>query len=249
MDAQDYSLFDNIFMTATFDDQPEAIQEVLRIILGRDDINVLSSKAQVYYPNLMGHEAQLDIVAADDKKVVYNTEVQQKKKDAPVQRFRYDASILDITLLKKGAKYKDLPDRYTIFICDYDPQKKGLPVYNASYTIKELDHQELGDGSHIVLVNGKYKGKDKIGDLMRDFHQKDPKKIKSDVLRSRVEYLKNTQKGREELDKITQMIFEEKLMEVARRLLAQGRETVEGIAAATGLDLEVVKELAKNMTA
>ncbi|MBQ1465770.1 MAG: hypothetical protein IIZ17_03715, partial [Eubacteriaceae bacterium] len=137
---------------------------------------------------------------------------------------------------------------YTIFICDYDPKKKKLPVYNAEYTIKETG-ESLGDGSHIVLVNGKYKGKDKIGDPMRDFHQKDPKKIKSDVLRSRVEYLKNTQKGREELDKITQMIFEEKLMEVARRLLAQGRETVEGIAAATGLDLEVVKELAKNMTA
>ena len=103
----------------------------------------------------------------------------------------------------------------------------------------------MGDGSHIVLVNGKYRGKDKIGDLMGDFHQKDPKKIKSDVLRSRVDYLKNTQKGREELDKI----IEKKLLEVARRLLALGNDTPEEIATATGLDLDVVKELAKSMTA
>ena len=248
MDIQEYSLFDNVFMTATFDGQPEVIQEVIRTILRRDDINILSAKAQVYYPNLKGHEAQLDIVATDDMKVVYNTEVQQKKRGAPPQRFRFDAAILDITLLKKGAKYNDLPERYTIFICNYDPMKKGLAVYNASYTIKELNHQELGDGSHIVLVNGKYKGKDEIGDLMRDFHQKDPKKIKSDVLRNRVDYLKNTQKGREELDKITEMIFNEKLLEVARRLLARGVDATV-IAEATGLDIDVVKELAKEMSA
>ncbi len=176
MDIQDYSLFDNTFMTAAFDGQPEVIQEVIRTILNRTDINVVSSKAQVYYPNLVGHEAQLDIVAVDDKKVVYNTEVQQKRRGAPAQRFRFDAAILDITLLKKGAKYDDLPERYTIFICDYDPKKKGLPVYNAEYVVKETG-ERLGDGSHIVLVNGKWKGKDKIGELMKDFHQKDPKKI------------------------------------------------------------------------
>ena len=62
------------------------------------------------------------------------------------------------------------------------------------------------------------------------------------------DYLKNTQKGREELDKITQMIFKEKLMEVARRLLTSGVDA-EVIAQATGLDIEAVKELAKNMTA
>ncbi len=64
-----------------------------------------------------------------------------------------------------------------------------------------------------------------------------------------MEFLKNTQKGREELDKITQMIFEEKLLEKARIALASGKYTVEDIAGILGLDIEVVKELAKNMTA
>ena len=44
------------------------------------------------------------------------------------------------------------------------------------------------------------------------------------------------------------MIFNEKMMEVARRLLASGVDAMV-IAEATGLDIEVVKELAKNMTA
>ena len=44
------------------------------------------------------------------------------------------------------------------------------------------------------------------------------------------------------------MIFNEKLMEVARRLLARGVDA-SVIAEATGLDLDVVKELAKEMIA
>ncbi len=51
-----------------------------------------------------------------------------------------------------------------------------------------------------------------------------------------------------ELDKITQMIFNEKLMEVARKMLLRGKYTLEEIAEDTGLDIEVVKELAKSMT-
>ena len=63
------------------------------------------------------------------------------------------------------------------------------------------------------------------------------------------DYLKNTQKGREELDKITQMIFDEKKLEYARRLLARGKNTPEEIAEDLDMDIEVVKDLAKNMTA
>ena len=32
------------------------------------------------------------------------------------------------------------------------------------------------DGSHIIYVNGNYKGDDEIGHLMQDFHQTDPDK-------------------------------------------------------------------------
>ena len=33
------------------------------------------------------------------------------------------------------------------------------------------------DGSHIIYVNGNYKGNDEIGQLMKDFHQTDPENM------------------------------------------------------------------------
>ena len=58
----------------------------------------------------------------------------------------------------REAKYDDLPERYTIFICEYDPMRKGLAIYNAEYTVKQT-RESLGVGSHIAWLMGSTKGR------------------------------------------------------------------------------------------
>lgn len=68
----------------------------------------------------------------------------------------------------------------TRFIYKYDKFKKGLPLYHVDRYVRETK-ELFEDGSHIIYVNGNYKGKDEIGQLISDFHQADPEKIHYDA--------------------------------------------------------------------
>lgn len=83
--------------------------------------------------------------------------------------------MVDSRMLKKGQEFKELKDSYVIFIYKHDKFKKGLPLYHIDRYIRETD-ELFDDGSHIIYVNGNYKGNDEIGQLMKDFHQTDSKR-------------------------------------------------------------------------
>ena len=98
----EYRMFDDTFMSAVFDGQIEETELLLRTVLGREDITVLSSESQFYLSNIYGKEVKLDILAKDSRDKAYHVEVQRDLSRAPVQRARFDAAMVDITLLKKA---------------------------------------------------------------------------------------------------------------------------------------------------
>lgn len=58
------------------------------------------------------------------------------------------------------------------------------------------------DGSHIIYVNGSYKGNDDIGRLMNDFNQPNSEKIYYRELAEGVRHYKETEGGRAQKSKI-----------------------------------------------
>jgi hypothetical protein len=56
---------------------------------------------------------------------------------------------------------------------------------------------QFGDGSHIVYVNGRYKGNDAIGKLIHDFWCKNPDDMNYSQLAEGVRYYKEVEGGRE----------------------------------------------------
>ena len=62
---------------------------------------------------------------------------------------------------------------YVIFIYKHDKFGKGLPIYRVERVVFETG-EAFDDGSHIVYVNGKYKGDDEIGKLIQDFYSTSP---------------------------------------------------------------------------
>ncbi len=100
---------------------------------------------------------RLDIVATDKDGKVYHFEVQRAENDNLRRRARFTAAFVDSTLLKKGEKYRNLPDRYTIFITETDYFGEGLPLYHIENRIRELGYEPFDDGAHIIYVNGAYR--------------------------------------------------------------------------------------------
>ena len=65
---------------------------------------------------------------------------------------------MDVENLDEKQDYRDLPDTYVIFITEKkDYYKAGKPMYaiqNMNLTL----NQPFEDGTHILYVNGEYRG-------------------------------------------------------------------------------------------
>ena len=190
------TLFDDELMGRVFDRNAKATELVLRLILGRN-IKVISVNGQKEIRNAKvgGRNIILDVHAIDVAGEEMNIEVQGGSEGAHVRRARYHSSMLDTGMLKESQPLKELKDSYVIFIYKRDKFGKGLPLYHVDRYIKETE-ETFGDGSHIIYVNGSYKGDDAIGKLVSDFHQTDSEKMYYSELADGVEHYKETEKGR-----------------------------------------------------
>ena len=191
------TLFDDDLMSRVFDKNIAATELLLRIILGRK-LKVISADGQVELKEheVGGRTITLDVKALDRNGTEIDIEVQGNAEGAHVRRARYHSSVVDSRMLKEGQRFKEIKDSYVIFIYKHDKFRKGLPVYHIDRYVRETG-KRFEDGSHIVYVNGNYKGDDEIGQLMQDFHQTDPEKMKYAELADSVKHYKDTEKGRD----------------------------------------------------
>ena len=89
-----------------------------------------------------------------------------------------------------------MPDSYVIFITENDVMGKNKAVYHIQRYVEIDEEKELfDDGSHIVYVNGKYRGNDEIGKLMHDFSCTNPNDMNYEALAKRARYFKENEKG------------------------------------------------------
>ena len=258
-------LMDDDFFSEALDGKIEAVEYILNTILERDDIKVKSTKAQVEYKSATKRSIILDIQAEDANGKIMDIEIQRSDRGSGVKRARFHSSMIDRTLLSKGEDFEDLVDTYVIFITENDKFGKGIPLYHIERRIEEMDYTLFGDGAHIIYVNGEYRNMEHpVGSLMHDFNCKEAKDIVNPLLAEEVRYLKETEGGRSQMCKLLEEMRKEvaveaeakgkaegkaeTTMELALKMLARGRDSIEEIAEMTGLSLEEVRELAKKET-
>ncbi len=237
-------------MSAVFDAQIPATEFLLKTVLADLKFSVISAESQYYLSNIYGRETRLDILAKGADGEAFHVEVQRNMEGASVQRARFSAAMVDVTLLKKGQEHKEMPARYTIFITEKDMFRRGLPCYHAENRIAELNNAPLKDGGHIIYVNGEYRDPETpIGQLMHDFFCVNPDDIINPVLKERVRYLKQTEGGRDEMCKIMENMINEEKIELAKEAIKKGSFTLEQIADILNLPLEFVQELSRQKSA
>jgi hypothetical protein len=97
--------------------------------------------------------------------------------------------MMDSRMLKAGQEFAELQDSYMVFITQTDIFGHGLPIYTINRHFEEIEDL-FDDGSHIIYVNGSYKGDDAIGRMMHDFGCKDSKDIYYPELAKGVKHFK-----------------------------------------------------------
>ena len=187
----DLTLLDDIMMSQVFDNNIPAASLLLKVILRKNDIKVISVVGQKVLKSneIGGRSIKLDILAEDSEGKSYNVEIQRSKDGADEHRVRFHSCMLDTRMLQAGQDFKELADSYVIFITEKDYFKEGLPIYSIDRVIKETQKNFL-DGSHIIYVNGEYEGNDEVGKLIHDLKEKNSKDMYNKELAESLEYFK-----------------------------------------------------------
>ena len=195
--VDDMTLFDDDLMTLVFNQNIPATELLLRIILGRKiQVTDIEVQEELRSPIVGGRDITLDVHAIDVNGDEIDIEVQGSSEGAHVRRPRFHSAVIDSRMLKEGDAFKILKDSYVIFIYKHDKFGKGLPIYRADRVVLETG-EPLNDGSHIIYVNGKYKGNDEIGMLMHDFNSKTSDGMYYKELAEGLHHFKETEEGRD----------------------------------------------------
>ena len=252
------TLMNNDFMNIALEDNIPCVEEMLRVILGRDDLIVKSVQTQRFLKGF-ARSVYLDVYAVDSEGTLYNIEIQQEDEGADPRRPRFHGAMMDTHALKAGQDFKELPERYVIFITRNDVLGLGRTAYVIhKYIEAEGELLPFDDGTHLIYVNGAAKddGTD-IWKLIHDLQCPDASEMHFPRLAERVKFLKEEEEGQKKMSSY----FEEQRRKVAEaaaeatrkedkqtfamKLIQRGKDTLDEIAECTGLTLRQVKALAK----
>ena len=241
-----FRLLDDDFLTKCFEGDMASIELVLQIVLEKPDLKVLDVRTQVFVENLLNRSVRLDILATDSTGAKLNVEVQRSDKGAGRKRARYNSSMMDANLLKKGEDFDKLPETWVIFITENDVMEKGLPLYPIERCFLGTG-ERFEDGSHILYVNGAYRGDTPIGKLMHDFSCTDAADMYYGILADRVRFFKESKEGIEimcrAMEDMRNQTLKEGMINVAKKMLGDGTITLEKIAEFVGLSVDEVRKL------
>ena len=113
-----------------------------------------------------------------------------------------------MNLLNPGDFFDNLPETYVIFITKNDVLGYNLPINHIGRRSNETG-EIFEDGQHILYVNSKKQDDTELGRLMHDLHCKEADKMYSNVLSARVQKLKETTEGVNQMCQELEEIYNE----------------------------------------
>ncbi|MCR4788147.1 MAG: Rpn family recombination-promoting nuclease/putative transposase [Lachnospiraceae bacterium] len=181
--------FRDDFMFGKVMEDKELCREVLECLLQRPvgELTEVQTQREFKYVS-DGKPIRLDVYSEDSEGAVYDAEMQNLNNKAveyhqlPL-RTRFYQSAIDTDYMNKGNSYKKLPESNVIFICTFDPFKKGLNKYTFRERCDEDREIVLGDKTTKVFYNCTYRGTDLPDNLKSLYEYVETGKAETDLTR------------------------------------------------------------------
>ena len=252
---ENYRPLDDDFMRELFRNDLPLAQLVLRIITGIDDLQLISQETQYDLNRLLGARSIcLDVFGTDSKGRKFDLEIQRADRGATPQRARYHSSAIDVEFLKAKDEFTELPISYVIFITENDVRGENKLIYNFEFTDTDSG-TPLGDGAHIVFVNGAYNNAEDTSDLAKlvhDFRCKRADDMKIKEIADKTRFFKETPEGVSIMCKAIEEMRNEAAMlekiQIVMNLLSLGTVSKPDIAKVSGLTLEEINDIEQQMS-
>ncbi len=165
--------FHDDFMFGKVMEDKELCRDVLECLMQRPigELTEVQTQKEFRYTS-DGKPIRLDVYNEDEQGVIYDAEMENLNNktvefhELP-KRSRFYQGSIDIDFMNKGNSYKELPESNILFVCTFDPYKKGLCQYSFRERCDEDHEIELGDGTRKVYYNCTYQGDDIPEDLRK----------------------------------------------------------------------------------
>ena len=213
---QSYNIIDDLFFHKVMED-PEAAEEMIRVILGDKSIKVVSCIPQYSLRNIGNRSVVLDLLCEDSDKRVFNVEMQKENNTDQQRRMRYHISNIDTRFVEKGVDYKNLPDIFSIMISDFDIFKADRTVYHIDRVLRETGSVK-SNGIYEIYVNAHGSDESEVTDLMKYILDSNGFNPHFPKISSRVEYFKHDNGGAEGMGKTIAELRAEERAEVLKNL-------------------------------
>ena len=246
----------------------ELLERLLKIQIERLEYPEVEKTISPYYET---KGVRLDVYVKDNNKV-FDIELQNSTDLNLGLRTRYYQSMLDTDNLLKGQHYTELPDSYIVFICKNDPFEKELPIYTFQTVCIENPNLTIKDNAIKKIFNAKAYNKEEDVAIKSFLQYINNNKTVDDFtqrLDSFVEKIKQEEVNRKEYQSMNihdqdtflrgknegfeagmqqgmQQGIQQKAIETAKNMLEM-KLTLKQIFQATGLPLETIENLAKEL--
>ena len=269
-ESKDVRLLDDVLMNVVFNNNKEATELVLKIILGMDDLIVEEVKTheEANSPAVDGKSIVFDILARDSNDNLYDIEMQRANSQLTHERVRFYSNMLGVMQFKKGMDFKELYKTYVIVITEHDYFKRGMPIYVIEQRVKGTDIN-FDDGSYKIYVNASYENDENpVGKLLHDLRCTDASKMYYEILADSVSHFKEIRSEsnmgetwEERMNRLARELVEankdvfikaghteghaEAKRADAIKMIQLGKLTYDDISAVTGFSIEEIEELAR----
>lgn len=165
LNLTDRFLFDEVM------EDPQAHQAALSIIFGKE-IPLLNKNETEKELRILPQirSIRMDVFAMDEEQVIYNTEMQQKRRADLAKRSRYYQSMVDTSLLEPGIPdYNLLNTSYIIMIMPFDLFGYEKYQYTFKAVCLEVPECSLDDGAVRIFLNIRGKNDSEVSKELREF--------------------------------------------------------------------------------
>lgn len=236
---------DDVFFEKIIEDKG-VCEEILRVILEDDRLEVLSVTPQKSIKNLQGRSVRLDAFCRLGNGKLSNIEVQKSNNDDHVRRVRYNASCITANTTEVGENFISVPDVVIVYISAFDMFKKDRTIYHCRTVIEETG-DAVDNGLTEIYVNTKIDDGSTIAELMKCFMQEQVNSKKFPLLSNRVWYFKNDEGGIRIMCKIVEdyanSVANERELISVKKLFINGGSLELAIATFDNISEEVIRKI------
>ena len=229
--SEEITLMSDEFFNICMNNNIDAVQKIIRLILKRDDLKIITVETQKEIRSF-NRSLRLDVYAVDNDGKIYNIEIQVKNKGAEPKRSRFHCAMIDVDSLEKSQDFDKLPESYVIIITMNDVLGHGKIAYTINRYIEGLN-ERFDDEQHIIYVNCAAKDDgSELWKLIHDLKCANPDEMLVSELAEIVGHFKKSQKGRREMSEIFEKYFYEIYGEELAADVAKAKAEVEAKARA-----------------